>query len=64
MPCRVCPAATVRIVPASRTLPATKERLASRTLADKLLQGDAEQRELFRVGLHPDLLRIAAGDHR
>ena len=31
-------------------------------LADELLQRDAEQRQLLRIGLDPDLLGGAAGD--
>ena len=31
-------------------------------LADELLQRHAEQRQLFRIGLDPDLLRVAAGN--
>src|SRR6266699_6320378 len=51
----------MRSVPASRTCPATNERLASR-FGDELLQRDTEERQLVRIGLDADLLRIAAGD--
>ena len=62
MPASVCPGGDVAHGAVVAHLTGLERAVGVAHLGDQLLQRDAEQRELLRVGLDADLLRIAAGN--